>query len=379
MKVLFFCFEFPPIIGGIAQFSYNISEWLSEMGINITVLTPHREKTRFKKGKMRNFPFPSNRFLRITFSVFSLFKQIIVSNYDLILLTDMRVLNIYSCFRFFLPKKYIPVFHGSEILEHLSQGLKRKIKKRYLSSLINNSLVTITVSKYVKKLIFENLCVNPEKLKVIHNGIDTDKFICSYPDFKEAIIEKYNLRGKKVILTIARLVKDKQHKLVIDVLGKYKDLLKNLVYIIVGAGPERGNLELLVKKYSLTKTVFFYGPIGIRDDRKPCFYQLSDIYVMPSITETFGISFLESGAMGVPSIGTNIGGIKEIIEDGKTGFLIKPNEEDMFEKLSLLVKNEKRIKEMRKQVKINIRKKFDKKTISEQWRDVFVKARNKIM
>ena len=96
----------------------------------------------------------------------------------------------------------------------------------------------------------------------------------------------------------------------------------DILILIIGDGSERKNLENLVKKLGLQEKVKFLGQIP--NEKIPAYLAGADCFCLPSLREGFGIVILEAMAAGLPVIGTNVGGIKDLIEDGKTGLLIEP-------------------------------------------------------
>jgi glycosyltransferase involved in cell wall biosynthesis len=374
--VLFFCFEFPPIIGGVGQFSYNIAKWLLECGINLTVLTPYRgAATSFEESIIR-FPFPKNRFLRIAFSTVEIFKVYMLNRYDLTIITDMRALNIYGFLFRILPSQYIPVFHGAEVLVHLRKGKARSVKRWMLRQLIHHSKMCVSVSDYVKQAIVDEIAVDEEKISVIHNGIDAEEFRCKNRETIDEIRGELNLRGKKVIITMSRLIKEKNHELMIKMMAKYRNSMKGISYLIVGDGPEKAYLQNLAKQHGVSDDIIFFGEIDSRDPRKSCLYELAHVYVMPSSRETFGISFLESGVSGLPSIGSRVGGIPEIIIEGKTGFLISFSVSELHARLKSILENDELLREMGHKARKRILENFDKRPITEKWIQMLKKTEN---
>jgi glycosyltransferase involved in cell wall biosynthesis len=374
MKALLFCYEFPPDIGGIAQFSNNIANWLSDGGIDFTVLIPYQKGRTSNSYAVHSFRFPRNSAMRILFSAIALFKELMVNKYDLILITDMRAMNMYSRLLLFLPRNIISIFHGGEILLHLKEGRWRFVRKYFMRQLVANSICAVTVSSFVKDLIVEQLGISAEKVHVIHNGIDTSEFKCKDEGFLKCLRKKYGLNGKQVIITVSRLIRDKNHRLVLETLAKRREEFRDLRYIIVGNGPENDEIKSLVRRYGLEETVIFFGKIGINDPRKPCLYELADVYVMPSLRETFGISFLECAAVGLPAIGSRIGGVSRVIKDGMTGFLIEPNEFNLYQKLKELLGSTKKRKVIGENAQKAIEDEFGKEITTRRWKALLVKS-----
>ncbi|MFD2203177.1 glycosyltransferase [Shivajiella indica] len=125
-----------------------------------------------------------------------------------------------------------------------------------------------------------------------------------------------------VFVTTCRLVPvknlDTLVKVFAEIVEENQDL--DLKLWIVGDGPEKGTLEVLAKDLGIQENVFFWG---FHEDVVP-YLEEADAFVLPSFSEGFSISLVEAMLCGLPSIVTNQGGPREIVEDGKTGFLINP-------------------------------------------------------
>ena len=121
--------------------------------------------------------------------------------------------------------------------------------------------------------------------------------------------------------------------------------IPDCVYILVGDGPCRADLEALTDRLDLADSIAFKGFVG--ETEKRSYYQIADAFIMPNReledgdVEGFGIVFLEANAYGLPVIGGRSGGAVDAIEDGKTGFLVDPwDAHEIASKLIVLLENE---------------------------------------
>lgn len=142
--------------------------------------------------------------------------------------------------------------------------------------------------------------------------------------------------GVKLIGMIGRLSPEKGGKYFLMSCKELFRKYNNLQAIILGEGSERGYLENLSKELGITDKVFF---LGHREDIEKIYAAL-DILVISSITEGIPMVILEAMAFSKPAVATDVGGVSEIIEDGKTGLLAKPKDPfDLAEKISFLLEN----------------------------------------
>jgi len=171
-----------------------------------------------------------------------------------------------------------------------------------------------------------------KNVEVVPNGVTLNKFKIRNSKFK--MKGKLGLKDQFVIMTIARLEKVKGIEYLIEAMeilnSKFKiqpqpisnGLGQNSKLFIIGDGSERKKLENLVENLNLQEKVKFFGQI--LNEKIPEFLASANCFVLPSVSEGFGIVILEAMAAGVPVIATNVGGIPDIIENGKNGILVEP-------------------------------------------------------
>jgi len=161
--------------------------------------------------------------------------------------------------------------------------------------------------------------------KLVHTipfGVDTDLFTPSkdkHPEGEICIGIVKALEDSYGIEYLIRAFKIVAFKIVVD---KGYDL--NL--LIVGDGSLRKNLEKLTKTLNLSNSVKFIG--GVDNYKVVQYLQKMDIFVIPSIRESFGVAAVEASACSIPVIASNIGGLPEVVIDGSTGFLVPPRDEN---------------------------------------------------
>ena len=216
------------------------------------------------------------------------------------------------------------------------------MEKRVVGKLLKGCAHLVTNSPEVTKE-FLTYGIPEYRLIELVPAVDSDFFTPGPPP--EHLIKKYNLQGKKVILTVARLVKRKGHDLVLRALNLMTDI-ENLHYLIVGSGEDKERLREMVETLGLSDNVTFAG--WVDDSELPDYYRLCDIYVMPNreVLETtdslegFGISFIDANACGKPSIAGRSGGTGEAVVEGVTGYIVDPgNPQELAEKIRFLLDN----------------------------------------
>lgn len=209
-------------------------------------------------------------------------------------------------------KTYVTA-HGSDIFELYN-------KKSYSHHIIKKVLKKADIVLAVSKALYENILKIDipglsNKLRLYHNSVDINRFKPETEyNFKEELAEKYKLNNNYPILVfVGNLIERKN----VDNIIKAKKIAKtryNLV--IVGDGPEMDNLKKLSKDIP---DIYF---IGSRNDVENILPDC-DCLILPSHTESFGLVLIEALACGLSVIGSNVGGIKEIITKN-VGILINP-------------------------------------------------------
>jgi len=174
------------------------------------------------------------------------------------------------------------------------------------------------------------------------------------------IRKELNLGSSDVlIVTVARIVRDKGYHIFDEAILKFNDN-ENLKFLIVGDGDYLPEMKSKLKNQIDSKQVFF---LGHRDDVQQIL-KGSDIFVLPTLHETLSIALLEASVEGLALIGSNTGGVPEIIEHEYNGILVEPgNVDDLSEAIDLLIKNtDLRIK-LAKNAKVMVAQKFSSQII----------------
>ena len=207
--------------------------------------------------------------------------------------------------------KYIPVIttlHGTDItLVGTNQAFTPVV-----NFAINKSDGVTAVSNSLKQQTLESFDIKDE-IKVIYNFIDFERFKkVDKNHFKKAIAPN----GEKILVHTSNFRKVKR---VDDVIRIFKNVHQKIPskLLLIGDGPERNKMEILCRELQLCDEIRFLG----KQDAVEELLAVSDLFIMPSEQESFGLAALEAMACEVPVISSNIGGIPEVNIHGKTGFL----------------------------------------------------------
>jgi N-acetyl-alpha-D-glucosaminyl L-malate synthase BshA len=229
---------------------------------------------------------------------------------------------------------YIPVvttLHGTDIT---LVGKDRTFKPVVTFS-INQSDGVTAVSQNLKEDTYKFFDIKKEIL-VIPNFIDLTRFSLKPKDhFKKAIAPS----GEKILVHTSNFRKVKRTEDVVKIFAKVIKKIPSKL-LMVGDGPERSMCEQLCRDLGVTDNVRFLG----KQDAVEEILSVSDLFLMPSQSESFGLAALEAMACKVPVISSNAGGLPELNVDGLTGFLKEPGDVDgMAEKAIFILEDEERL------------------------------------
>lgn len=230
---------------------------------------------------------------------------------------------------------------------------------------IEQSDVVTAVSNALVRQTYELLDVQ-KPIQTVYNFVDERVYCRKDVGYLK---KEYGIgENEKVIIHVSNFRKVKR---VPDVVRAFSLIRKQLPakLLLVGDGPEMPVVCRLVRELGLQEDVHFLG----KQDKLDELYSISDVMLLLSEKESFGLVLLEAMACGVPCIGTTIGGIPEVIEDGETGFLCElGNVEEIAEKAMRILTDPHLHMYMAKQAVQTVYKKFHSREIVEQYEDIYV-------
>jgi glycosyltransferase involved in cell wall biosynthesis len=198
-------------------------------------------------------------------------------------------------------------------------------------------------------------------IEVIPNGVDLNRF---------KRIESLDYDSKeKVIITTSRLVKKNA---VDDIIKSLSYLSQNIKLWILGDGAEKDNLKKLVIEKGLKDRVIFGG--FVKNNELPVYLSKSNVFIRPSLSEGLGNSFLEAMAVGIPVLGTKVGGIPDFLEEGKTGWFVEVrNPKSIAEKVKFVLDpdNKEMVEKICSQARKMVEERYDWNKIAAQIEHVF--------
>lgn len=189
----------------------------------------------------------------------------------------------------------------------LHNNLLRHIDRRLVELVLSHVDAFIAVSSSIQQSWFASFGV---RALLIPNGVDTIRFNAKIDG--SSLRKKMGLEDKFVVLSVGRLSRQKGLDCLLEAADYLKSRMQNLVILIGGRGEEAARLKDWAKKHSLLKMVRFVG--FIPSDSLPMYYAACDLFVLPSVFETFALTLLEALSTGKPVVCARVGGAKEIAE-----------------------------------------------------------------
>jgi glycosyltransferase involved in cell wall biosynthesis len=343
LNICIISWEYPPFFwaGGEGVYTAGLCSALSKLGNKITVLTTdlgkhNRNNTgalnflfipTIKKRPLRLLSFWSRSNAKIKQIAENMHFDVVHYTYDycgpIITSKEIKMPIITTMHHPYFAEKDALSKYGHRDSTYyftiISKSMLAKIT-------CNRATKIIAVSKFTAEGIIKRYGISPEKITVIPNAIDTARF---HPKVNgNDIRERWNLNSYPVIVYVGRLVQNKGLHNLIEAFANVLKVITDAKLIIVGeeqksefiGGGIMNELLTMSKRLNLDGSIKFVGKASAED--LPKIYAASDLFVLPSLLEGFGMVLLEAMATEKPCIATIVGGIPEAVIHGKTGILV---------------------------------------------------------
>ncbi len=260
--------------------------------------------------------------------------------------------------------KYITTLHGTDIT---LMGLEPSYMPLVKFSIEESDGVT-AVSRFLKEKTLTNFNIEKD-IKVIYNFIDIEL----YKPKEEKTFRKHVAScGEKVLIHTSNFRIVKRVTDTIYILQRVKKELPTKL-VLIGDGPERSECERLARELDLQKDVVFLG----KQDALPEILNSADLFLMPSQSESFGLSALEAMACGIPVISSSVGGLPELNIHNETGYIAEIGDIDRMAKYAIdLLTNDRKYKNFSRNARDRAVNSFDKKLIVPEYIAYYEKILN---
>ncbi|MEY3425861.1 MAG: hypothetical protein RL265_367 [Bacteroidota bacterium] len=268
----------------------------------------------------------------------------------------------------------VHTFHG-HVFHSYFGNFKTRVYKFIERRLAKQSTGIVAISNLQKEELSKehNICAG-KKIAVIPLGFDLNKFHDNLEEKRQITRVEYSLTEDEIaVCIIGRLAPIKNHTLFlesIEIVSKQTD--KKIAVFIVGDGTERDSIERKIESMELGSNVRFVLTSWIKNI--DCFNAGMDILCLTSDNEGTPVSLIEAQAANIPVISTDVGGVRDVVEDGVTGFIVPKNSKEKFsEKLLLLINNEKKREKMSQNGWTFVKHKFHYTTLVENMESYYKK------
>lgn len=374
MKICILSIDFLPNIGGIASHVYELARALVDNGDEVHIIclrTRGQEEFETVDGINIHRVYRSDtKVLGSLMHRFAVIRKILSLN-SKIKLDVVHSHTIYDSLTLSLlsPFSSLPLVsteHSSGFLIDVDNNRKNRI--RVYKRILDASHHIICPSDELRDYVIR-IGIDPAKVTYISNGVDVTKF---NPEAEGTQMRKKLGLGsqEKIVLCPRRLVPKNGVLYFIQAIPSVVAEMDDIKFLVAGDGSELEKLRNEARKLNIEDNVIFLG--SVPNDEMPELYNLSSVVVLPSLKEATSISGLEAMASAKPLIGSDIGGIPQIIDDGQTGFLVPPERADLIaSSLISLFKDEERRVSMGKNAYQKAKNEFTWGIIAEKTRRVY--------
>ena len=353
-------------IGGISSYVLTLATGMKERGHNVYIASSGGQLLpRFSSLGIIYIPLPIKTKSEVSYKVFiskfKLARYIKEKNIEIIH-ANTRVTQVLS----FLIQRtsgipYVSTCHGF---------FKKRLFRRIFPCWGNK---VIAISESVKEHLIRDFKVKEEDIRVIHSGIDVDRFRDERRETREQRKKALGLGEGPLIGMIARLSEEKGHTYLIKAMPEVISRIPQAKLLIVGEGRMRRQLVNLTQEMGLEKSVFFLPSLMYTQEVLSCM----DLFVLPSLKEGLGLALMEAMACGLAVIGSDVGGIKSLIQDRYNGLLVKAaDSRELSDAILELLQNPDQAKSLGNNARIFINQNFPKEKMLSETEKVYLECLN---
>ena len=212
---------------------------------------------------------------------------------------------------------YVLVAHGID-----AWRLKNRARKKSL----HGAERVLAVSRYTRERLIQATDLDPQRVHILPNTFSAERFVITRKSPR--LLERYGFNAQTpIILTVCRLAGAERYKGYDQMIRALPHILRHVPdarYLLVGSGPDRSRAERLAVELNVQHAVVFAGLVP--DEELSDYYNLCDLFAMPSKAEGFGIVYLEALACGKPVLAGNKDGSCDALADGELGLLVDPDD-----------------------------------------------------
>lgn len=219
---------------------------------------------------------------------------------------------------------HVPIIHSQRFyLTRRTFDLRSRLRLMLFRGVLKRAARVVAVSRAVKQTWVELAGLGPNAIEVLHNGTDLSGFR-SLPDRQEARSELGLPPDRPLVMSVGRLSRPKDYPLLVRASALVLQHHPEVLFVLVGEGSERQRIEAEIVDHGVAESWIL---LGQRMDVARCL-AAADLFALSSEWEGFPVAIIEAMAAGLPIAATNVAGVGEIIEQGKTGLLVPAGQVD---------------------------------------------------
>jgi glycogen(starch) synthase len=334
MRVLTISWEYPPVIeGGLGRHVRKLSEQLVTRGVEVHVLTRGGGQLGRRENRhgvivhrLEEPPFPKDPKAFVQWvkamneDMVSLGTELCDEfGFDLVHSHDWLVAGAAERLARTIDRPWLVTVHATEYGRH--QGWVQNYPQSHIHAaeraMVRRADHVITCSRYMRSHVASVFRVAPHRITAMQNGIDPSDLEPVATDL-DALRARYARPEERLVLLVGRLVYEKGFHLALDALAPVIKKLGGVRFVVAGTGSAEAELRRQAWRLGLRRKGVFLGWVG--DDMLHSLYRVSEVCIVPSIYEPFGIVALEAMASGCLCVVADTGGLREVVPgDGTVG------------------------------------------------------------
>lgn len=328
MKILIATYEYLPFRGGIGTYCHEMALAASRQGYDVTVLAPSYGQDNEKFD--RSVPFKIARFAGARWSsmrfpgLMRALWQVGVSQFDIVHAADFPMIVALAYLNKWTRLPFLATVHGTEIFAFKQSRLTRLLG---VTSPLRDAWRVTANSHYTAGLaIADDPQLTDADVTTTHLGVGEQWFEPAAS--AEGLLERLGVaNGKRIVLTVARLVERKGHRLLLEGLARLEARHKEeIAYLIVGRADNQTFTDELRKLAEGSGVTVIFAE-GLSNEDVHALYARSWLFALlaepdPKRVEGFGLVYLEAAAQGLPSLAAAVGGVPEVVVNGETGCVL---------------------------------------------------------
>ncbi len=365
MRIGLFTDSYPPFINGVSTSVEMLKKALEQKGHTVYIVTVGQNALKYEYDE-------KEKVLRIPGVPVGIYDYRLSRIYPLKVINRMKKWNLdiihsHTEFgigifaRLFAKQESIPLVHTyhtmyEDYTHYITKGYFDKSSKKIVEYLTmfycDKTACELIVPTEKTYRLFKEKYHYDKPINIIPTGMDVERFFQENMDKKKLAKLRKDLKIKAtdfVILFVGRIAEEKNIPFLFHVMKNLDKTAKNAKLYIIGDGPDKTKYEEMVKKEGLASKILFVGKVPFKE--MPLYYNLADLFVTASKTETQGLTVIEAMAASVPVFAINDEAFKTVVVDDLNGKLFE-TEEELKDEILSVYKDRKNLERMSVQARI---------------------------